>query len=65
MSVLIRLALRYVAGALVMKGIIGDGDATLFEEPELVQMIEVGVGLAASAMAEGAYYLAKKYGWNT
>lgn len=65
MSVLIRLALRYIAGALVMKGIIGDGDAILFEEPELINVIEIGIGLAASAVAEGAYYLAKKYGWNT
>jgi len=64
-SVLVRIALRYAAGALVAKGLLSPDDGSMLAvDAELAQAIEVGVGLAIGAGTEWAYYLARKLGWS-
>lgn len=59
--VIIRIALRYGAAALVARGLLSPDDgATLATDPD-VQML---VGLAMGAVAEGWHFLAQKFGWS-
>ena len=62
MDVYIRIALRYIAGYLVFKSIIPQelADAIL-SDPEVVAVIGVVIGF----LVEGAYALARKFGWRT
>lgn len=60
-SVLIRIGLRYGAAYLVARGLLSPEDgATLATDPD-VQML---VGAAMGAAAEGWYYLARRFGWS-
>jgi hypothetical protein len=57
-----RIALRYVAGFLVLKGIIPQDIADMLtSDPEITALI----GLTLMAVIEGAYALARKLGWAT
>lgn len=60
-SVIIRIALRYGAGYLVLKGLLSPEDASTLATDQDVQMV---VGMAAGAIAEGWYFLARKFGWS-
>lgn len=63
-GVIIRIALRYGAGVLVARGLLGADDAASFStDPELQQLLEAGAGVAIGAVAEGWYWLAHKFGW--
>lgn len=63
-AVIIRIALRYLAGALVAKGFLSPEDGSaLAMDSELAQLLEVGAGLALGAAVEGFYYLANRFGW--
>ena len=63
-AVLIRIALRYGAGVLVARGLLGAGDAAaLSGDPDVQMVLETGVGLAISGVAEGWYLLAHKFHW--
>lgn len=64
-AVIIRIALRWLAGALVAKGFLTDTQTDLFLDPDLMSMIEVGAGLLIGALVEGWYYFAKRFGWST
>ena len=58
----IRIGLRYLAGYLVLKGIVPEDVADMIaHDPELA----VAVGALIAAMVEGAYGLARKMGWRT
>jgi hypothetical protein len=59
-AVIARIACRYIAGALIAKGFLdaGTGD-TLASDPDILMMVGMGLGLAT----EGAYALARKFGW--
>lgn len=60
--VYLRLALRYVAGYLVLKGILPQEIATAIEQdPELAGAI----GALITVCVEGAYALARRMGWRT
>lgn len=60
--VYLRLALRYVAGYLVFKGILPQEIADMIEQdPELAGAI----GALIAVAVEGAYAIAKKLGWRT
>lgn len=66
MSAYIRILLRYAVGALVLKGIIGtDLGGLIAGDPNVIALIEVGVGAATAAVVERYYVLAKKHGWPT
>ena len=62
-SVLIRIALRWIAGALVSHGLLGEGMTGLFDDPDIAMVVETGIGVAIGAIAEGWYYLANRFGW--
>lgn len=61
-----RLLLRYAAGFLIAKGLLApDAGPELANDIDLQAMIEVGLGLAMTALAEAWFYLAKRMGWAT
>lgn len=62
--VLIRIGLRYAAGALVAKGLLApEIGAQLTGDVDLQQVMEIGAGVAAGIASEGFYFLARKFGW--
>ncbi len=64
-AVTIRIALRYGAGVLVARGLLGAGDAAALSADIDIQMaLETGLGLALSVAAEAWYALARKFRWS-
>jgi len=61
-SVIARIALRYLSGALVIKGLLPEG-TDLTSDADVLNIVEVGLGLAIGAATEGWYWLARKLGW--
>lgn len=60
--VYLRLVLRYVAGYLVLKGLLPQEIATMIEQdPELAGAI----GALIMVCVEGFYALARRLGWRT
>lgn len=59
-AVIVRIALRYGAGALIAKGLLdpGTGD-TLMNDPD----IQIIAGACLGAISEGWYFIARKLGW--
>ncbi len=55
-----RILARYLSGALVAYGLLTAPEAAQLE-PDLVLLIGVGLG----ALTEGAYVLARRFGWAT
>lgn len=65
MGAIIRIALRYGAGFLVARGLLGESDGNMLaSDPEVAALIETGVGLALGVASEGWYWLAKRFGWS-
>ncbi|TJW49576.1 MAG: hypothetical protein E5X65_32815 [Mesorhizobium sp.] len=63
-SLIIRIALRYCAGVLVARGLLGADDAASFSaDPDIQMVLETGLGLAIGAAVEGWHWLARKFGW--
>ena len=58
--VIARIIARYLAGALVAYGLLEHPDARAME-PDLALLIGMGLG----GLVEGAYALAKRFGWAT
>lgn len=62
MEVYIRIGLRYLAGYLVIKGLLPEDLAnTISADPEII----AAIGLIIGVIVEGAYALARKLGWKT
>lgn len=63
---LARILLRYLAGALVARGLI-DPDAAYYinTDPSVIELATIIVGTALGFLSERFYTLAKKYGWAT
>jgi len=65
MGAIIRIGLRYGAGFLVARGLLGESDGNMLaSDPEVAALIETGIGLALGAASEAWYYLAKRFWWN-
>lgn len=65
-GLLARLILRYVAGALIAKGLLSDADGDWINaDPDLMELVTAGVGFAIMFATEYAYRLAKRFGWKT
>lgn len=65
MGAIIRIGLRYGAGFLVARGLLGESDGNMLaSDPEVAALIETGIGLALGAASEAWYWLAKKFGWS-
>ena len=57
-----RILLRYIAGFLLLKGIIPQDLADqIANDPDLVMLIGAGIMLGV----EGFYFVAKRMGWRT
>lgn len=66
MEVFIRLLMRYIAGSLLAKGLIDAAMAhQLATDQEVIAALQIIIAFAFGAVAEGWYYLAKKFGWRT
>jgi len=65
MGAIIRIGLRYGAGFLVARGLLGESDGNMLaSDPEVAALIETGVGFALGAASEAWYWLAKRFGWS-
>lgn len=63
-AVFVRIALRYGAGALVLKGLLApEVGVELAEDPDVQMAIQVVAGFVAAAASEAWYYLARRFGW--
>lgn len=61
-----RILLRYSAGALVTYGFMGAPLADrISADPDMIQLITIGLGAAASLASELGYALARRWGWAT
>lgn len=59
-AVLIRIALRYGAAYFVARGFLSeDAGNTLATDPD----VQMAIGVALGAVAEGWYYVARRMGW--
>lgn len=60
-----RIALRYGSMALVMFGLMSADTATaLASDPDIMELAPVVVGALSSLVAEGWYFLARRFGWS-
>lgn len=60
-----RIAMRYVAMALVARGLLGADDASILStDPDIAMLIEVGIGSAIAVGAETWHWLARKFNWS-
>lgn len=63
-ALITRIALRYIAGALVVRGFLGSDDAAAFtSDPDIQMAIEAGLGLAIAGATEAWHWAARKFGW--
>jgi len=64
-GLLVRLALRYLSGALIMLGV-SDADAHFIAmDPAIVSWATITMGAVVGFVAEGWYAVAKRLGWKT
>lgn len=62
MGVISRILLRYLAGYLVIKGLVPQDVADfLANDPEFAALLGAGIVF----VVEGAYAIAKRFGWQT
>lgn len=63
---LIRIGLRYVAGALVSYGVVSAETAQVVQnDPVISGAVATAAGVVVGAATEVIYALAKKWGWRT
>ena len=64
-SVIVRIALRYLAAVLVARGFLDtDGGSLLGADPDVAVLVETGVGIACGVAAEGWWLLARRFNWS-
>jgi hypothetical protein len=62
--VLVRIFLRYLAAFLVTRGLMSQDISDIFStDPDFANGLDLLLGSAIAAAAEGWYYLAHKFGW--
>jgi hypothetical protein len=65
-AVVVRIALRYIAGFLVAKGLVTtDLGAGLASDPDVLNVMTILAGFVLGGIAEGFYWLARRFGWGT
>lgn len=63
-ALIVRIALRYLAGVLVARGLFGADDAAAFStDPDIQMALETGLGLGIAAVTEWWHVLARRFGW--
>lgn len=59
-----RILLRYLSGILIARGLLSESDGAAFGmDPDILSLIEAGLGLALSAATELWYVAARRLGW--
>ena len=59
-----RIALRYLSGALVAKGILSVEDAYFINtDPEMIDLVTTAIGMGLGVGTEWFYRMARKLGW--
>ncbi|MCC6479993.1 MAG: hypothetical protein IT552_12385 [Sphingomonadaceae bacterium] len=65
MAPFIRIALRYLTVPLLLFGLINESEAAdIVADPDLLQWVSLGLGTIAPFIAEGWYWLARRFGWS-
>ena len=65
MAPIIRIFLRYMTAPLLYFGLINANEASdLIADPEIAQWVSLAAGAIAPFVAEGWYWLARKWGWS-
>lgn len=65
-SVIVRIALRYISGALVAKGVLDTSMADVIAlDPDITALLEIALGAIIGAVTEWYYRVAKKVGGPT
>lgn len=65
-SVAIRIFLRYAAAFLVARGVLTDADGSMLSsDPELVALLEAGLGVALGGAVEAWTIVARRWGLAT
>ena len=63
-SVLIRIALRYLAAALMARGVFSpEIGGLLSSDPDISMMVEIAAGAIIGLSVETWYYFANRFGW--
>lgn len=63
-GLIVRIALRYLAGALLAKGLISADDAYFINtDPTVAELATAAIGAVTMVATEYAYRLARKLGW--
>lgn len=63
-GLVVRILLRYAAGALVAKGLISADDAYFINtDPDIVEAATAAAGVLIGLGTEYAYRLARRFGW--
>jgi hypothetical protein len=63
-AVLVRITLRYAAGALAAHGLLSHDMAhAVASDPDIATAVELGAAGALGLASEGWYFLAHKFGW--
>lgn len=63
-AVIVRILLRYLAGALITKGLLSPEDGNMLtSDPDVAQLLEIGVGLGFGLASEAWYAIARRFGW--
>jgi hypothetical protein len=61
-----RIILRYVAGALIARGLLAPSDGDWINgDPDLMEAVTAGIGFVIMGGTEIAYRIAKRLGWKT
>lgn len=64
-TVFIRIALRYLAALLIARGVLSpDMGDIITSDPEIAMALQLGGGALVGIVAEGWYYLARRFGWS-
>lgn len=65
-GLLARLLMRYGIGFLIAVGFLSpDFGGAIQADRDVLQVVEISIGLLGPFVIEGFYYLAKKFGWAT
>lgn len=63
-AVVARIVLRYAAGFFIAWGFVSsDMGASLATDPDVLNLLQIGIGALLGAASELWYYYARKFGW--
>ena len=65
-AIIIRIALRYLAGVLIAKGLLAPEEGmSITTDPDVAMALQIAAGALAGAVSEAWFWLAKRFGWAT